>query len=82
MFYPANLMMMWKKDNQLFILNNKVLTQEPSQDPRIQVTPLKSGNILSVKKAEQSDAGFYSCQVKPVIKTSLTSIFFNLVRPF
>ena len=63
MFYPENLMMMWKKDNQLFILNNKVLTQEPSQDPRIQVTPLKSGNILSVKKAEQSDAGLYSCQV-------------------
>jgi len=57
---------MWKKDNQLFILNNKVLTQEPSQNPRIQVTPLKSGNILSVKKAEKLDAGLYSCQVSAI----------------
>ena len=53
-------MMMWKKDNQLFILNNKVLTQELS---RIRVTPLKGGNILSVKRAKNSDAGLYSCQV-------------------
>ena len=55
-------MMMWKKDNQLFILNNKVLTQESS---RIKITPLKGGNILSVKGAENSDAGLYSCQVSP-----------------
>ena len=70
---------MWKKDNQLFILNNKVLTQEPSQNPRIQVTPLKSGNILSVKKAEKLDAGLYSCQVK---HDKNKYDFLNLVRLF
>ena len=60
LFDLENLMMMWKKDNQLLILNNKVLTQESS---RIKVTPLKGGNILSVKRAKNSDAGTYSCQV-------------------
>ena len=64
-------MLMWKKDNQLFILNNKVLIQESLQNPRIQVTPLKSGNLLSVNKAKKSDAGHYSCQVQ-------VSIFLNL----
>ena len=55
---------MWKKDNQLFVLNNKVLTPESSDQPRVQVTPVKGGNILTVKKAQNSDAGFYSCQVQ------------------
>ena len=64
LFDLENLMIMWKKDNQLFILNNKVLTQESY---RIKVKPLKGGNILSVKRAKNSDAGLYTCQVKAMI---------------
>ena len=52
-------MLMWKKDDQLVALAEKVLTS----NPRMSVTRLAEGTRLGLMLAEREDAGLYSCEL-------------------
>ena len=56
----GNLMLMWKKDDQIFLLQNKIL----SPNKRLTVDYDENGNSVSIKEARKEDAGVYACQVK------------------
>ena len=56
----GNLMLMWKKDDQIFLLQNKIL----SPNKRLTVDYDENGNTVSIKEARKEDAGIYACQVK------------------
>ena len=52
-------MMMWKKEDQLVALAEKVLTS----NSRMSVTRVAEGTMLSLMLAEREDAGLYTCQL-------------------
>ena len=62
----GNLMLMWKKDDQIFLLQNKIL----SPNKRLTVEYDENGNTVSIKEARKGDAGIYACQVKHLNKIS------------
>ena len=53
-------MLMWKKDDQIFLLQNKIL----SPNKRLTVDYDENGNSVSINEARKEDAGVYACQVK------------------
>ena len=66
LFLLGNLMLMWKKDDQIFLLQNKIL----SPNKRLTVDYDENGNSVSIKEARKEDAGVYACQVKHFNKIS------------
>ena len=52
-------MLMWKKEDQLVALAEKVLTS----NTRMSVTRMAEGTGLTVILAEREDAGLYTCQL-------------------
>ena len=58
MLPPGDLMLMWRKDDQLVALHDQVLTT----NGRLSVEKVEEGSLLSVMLAEREDGGVYSCQ--------------------
>jgi len=55
-----NLIILWKKGNKIIVLNGRLYEDD---DDRIVVEKVPNGNILSIRLAEEDDAGEYTCQV-------------------
>ena len=55
----GKLMLMWKKDDQLFVLNDQLL----NSNKRMSVDRVENGNTVTVRLAERDDEGIYTCQV-------------------
>jgi PDZ domain-containing secreted protein len=53
--------MMWKKGNTIIAINDKLF--ENDEDDRIELEKVPNGNKLSIRLAEEEDAGEYICQV-------------------
>jgi len=56
-----NLIIMWKKGNKIIAINDKLF--EIDEDDRTQVEKIPNGNKLTIRLAEEDDAGEYLCQV-------------------
>lgn len=56
-----NLIMMWKKGNKIIAIGDKLF--EPEEDDRTKLEKIVNGNKLTIRLAEEDDAGEYLCQV-------------------
>eukprot|EP00090_Calanus_glacialis_P003066 TRINITY_DN12217_c0_g1_i1.p1 TRINITY_DN12217_c0_g1~~TRINITY_DN12217_c0_g1_i1.p1 ORF type:complete len:608 (-),score=110.53 TRINITY_DN12217_c0_g1_i1:469-2292(-) len=56
-----NLIIMWKKGNKIIAINDKLF--EKDEDDRTKVEKVPNGNRLTIRLAEEDDAGEYLCQV-------------------
>jgi len=56
-----NLIMMWKKGNKIIAISDKLYDKRDEE--RIVIEKVPNGNILSIRLAEEDDAGEYLCQV-------------------
>eukprot|EP00092_Neocalanus_flemingeri_P008763 GFUD01009436.1.p1 GENE.GFUD01009436.1~~GFUD01009436.1.p1 ORF type:complete len:618 (+),score=134.10 GFUD01009436.1:101-1954(+) len=68
-----NLIIMWKKGNKIIVLNDKPF----ENDERIKVEKVPNGNKLSIRLAEEDDAGDYLCQV-PVAESETIELVHNV----
>ena len=53
--------MMWKKGNKIIAISDKLYDKRDEE--RIVIEKVPNGNILSIRLAEEDDAGEYLCQV-------------------
>jgi len=71
-----NLIIMWKKGNKIIVMNNKPF----ENDDRIKVEKVPNGNKLSIRLAEEEDAGEYSCQLPYSVEETIELVHNVTVR--
>ena len=59
MFAAGDLMLMWRKEDQLVALDDQVL----SSNGRVSVEKVEEGSSLNVMLTEREDGGVYTCQL-------------------
>ena len=67
---------MWKKGNKIIVMNNKPF----ENDDRIKVEKVPNGNKLSIRLAEEEDAGEYSCQLPYSVEETIELVHNVTVR--